>query len=201
MDRHYQKIRKQAGLAGGILGSLLIGLPATAIPRVAVAKQVAQSNPHPSIFNEPPYNHSSSTSEPSSGTPLRMQPMPETGTHSTGRTNSSTSNSTSPQNPNQPATSGSPYLQQQQTGDATQPTKPTGSGGNTTEPNSTSPQNPNQPATNGSPYLQQQQTGDSAQPAHKPGTGNLNPPASVPGPYTQQQQKPGSLNEPSSPTK
>ena len=136
MNKHYQKMRKQAGLAGAVMGSLLIINPAMAMPRMEASKQLAQANPHPSIFNEPPYNRrSTSDTAPSSGTPPMMQPMPESGTTSpstspSGQSNPTSSSSspstdpTSPQNPNQPATNPSPYLQQQQTGGSEQPSVP-----------------------------------------------------------------------------
>jgi len=192
MNKHYQQMRKQVGLAGAVIGSLMIGLPVMAMPRIGVSNHLAQANPHPSIFNEPPYNHSGSMSgSGSSGTPPMMQPMPESGT--TPSSSSPSTDPTSPQNPNLPADVPSPYLQQQQTGGSTQPSVPgstmkkPGSSRSQTDP--TSPQNPNLPPDVPSPYLQQQQTGDSKQPPAQ-GTSGPNPASSMPGPYTQQQQKP-----------
>lgn len=61
MDKKYQKIRQQAGLLGAI-GGMLVGLPAIAMPRIEAELLLSQTNPNPSIFNEPPYNRGSSTS-------------------------------------------------------------------------------------------------------------------------------------------
>ncbi len=84
MDKHYQNLRK-AGLLGAVCGSLLIGwqaiaaqTPSSLIPRREADKLLSQANPHPSIFNEPPYNRSTSPTEPSIA-PM-MQPTPDPGT-------------------------------------------------------------------------------------------------------------------------
>lgn len=61
MDKKYQKIRQQAGLLGAI-GGMLVGLPAIAVPRIEAELPLSQTNPNPSILNEPPYNRGSSTS-------------------------------------------------------------------------------------------------------------------------------------------
>lgn len=58
MNNYYQKMQNQAGLVGAIFGSLLISLPAIAIPASETDKPVSQLNPSPSIFNEAPYNRS-----------------------------------------------------------------------------------------------------------------------------------------------
>ncbi len=78
MERHRFQ---PASLLGAICVSLTIGLPVTASS--ATLRQtgiLAQANPHPSIFNEPPYNRSSTpatepTTAPSS--PL-SPPLPDT---------------------------------------------------------------------------------------------------------------------------
>jgi len=143
MNKHYQQMRKQVGLAGAVIGSLMIGLPVMAMPRIGVSNHLAQANPHPSIFNEPPYNHSGSMSgSGSSGTPPMMQPMPESGT--TPSSSSPSTDPTSPQNPNLPPDVPSPYLQQQQTGDSKQPPAQGTSG-------------PNPASSMPGPYTQQQQ--------------------------------------------
>ncbi len=84
MDKHYQNLRK-AGLLGAVCGSLFIGWQAIAaptssslIPQRAADKLLSQANPHPSIFNEPPYNRSTSQTEPSIAP--TMQPTPGPGT-------------------------------------------------------------------------------------------------------------------------
>lgn len=61
MDKKYQKIQQQTGLLGAICG-MLVGLPAIATPRIGADRQMSQTNPNPSILNEPPYNRGSSTS-------------------------------------------------------------------------------------------------------------------------------------------
>jgi len=176
MSKHYQTIQKTA-LLGAIGGSLLLSLPAMAMPRMGQNWLQAQVNPHPSIFNEPPYNRSSSTSDTGSGGSPMMQPgsnmtMPDP----SGGPN--TPSSTSIENPNPPATAPSPYLQQQQTGGATQPgrrmhhrrprsgngSSSNGNGSSNNTPSSTSIENPNVPADNPSPYLQQEHPGDARQP-------------------------------------
>lgn len=62
MSKKYQKIRKQAGLLGAICGSLVVGLPAIAIPPMEADLPLSQTNPNPSILNEAPYNRGTSTS-------------------------------------------------------------------------------------------------------------------------------------------
>lgn len=74
MNKHYKKIRKQAGLVKAISVSLLIALPA--MPVVSVALPL---NSRPSIFNEAPYNRSGG-GEPATGPvlqpPLEQQQAP-----------------------------------------------------------------------------------------------------------------------------
>ncbi|MBV9385963.1 MAG: hypothetical protein JOZ78_06005 [Chroococcidiopsidaceae cyanobacterium CP_BM_ER_R8_30] len=86
MRKRHNKIGKQIISAGAISGSLLIALPAMAMPRMANDKQMSSVNshlssfketlytpsntinsplnPYPSIFNEPPYNHAASATQP-----------------------------------------------------------------------------------------------------------------------------------------
>lgn len=71
----YQKIQKQVGLAGAICGSLVIGLPAIAMPRIEMRQLLSQTNPNPSIFKEAPYNRGSSTS-PLNPNPSILQEAP-----------------------------------------------------------------------------------------------------------------------------
>jgi hypothetical protein len=84
MDKHYQN-RRKAGLLGAICVSLLTGWPAIAVPKPsslipqgAADKLLSQANPHPSIFNEPPYNRSTSQSEPSIAPTMQSTPGPGT---------------------------------------------------------------------------------------------------------------------------
>ena len=187
MDKQYQKSRKQAGLFGAIVGSLLISNPAMAMPQMEVDQQLAQANPHPSIFDEPPYNHSRSTSpmtpgtgsmgQPNSpGNPSSTTPPDQTGTM--GGQSDSPASSTSPQDPkNAPATIGSPYLRREDPSGAKQPTQGETGG-------------PNPPATNASPYLQRQDPSGAKQPTQG-GTGGPNPPATNGSPYLQRQDPSG----------
>jgi|GEM_PF-3890960 len=110
--------RKQATLVGALAGSLVISLPAMAMPRMMNNQDLAQAgsgtpatNPHPSIFNEPPYNRAGSSSETVPASPSMNQPMQGGGmmpSHSSGPS------PTSITNPNLPADTPSPYEQQQQ---------------------------------------------------------------------------------------
>lgn len=78
MNRQYQKIQKRASLAGAICG-ILIGLPAMAASPRLDNQLLAQVNPNPSIFNEPPYNRSRSVSPDESGTSPTTEPTPGQG--------------------------------------------------------------------------------------------------------------------------
>lgn len=85
MNNYYQRICQQAGLVGVICSSLVIGLPAIAMPRMEANKLLSQSQPRPSIFNEPPYNRVQrpSTSPPANvpgSTPLPEQQQPPSAT-------------------------------------------------------------------------------------------------------------------------
>lgn len=53
---------KPAGLFGAICGSLLVGLPVIAMPRIKAELPLSQTNPNPSILNEAPYNRGTSSS-------------------------------------------------------------------------------------------------------------------------------------------
>lgn len=79
MAKQAQNVRKQFGLLGVICGSLLLSLPAIAMPQMETEKLVSQINPSPSIFQEAPYNRSRTTapapSQPS--TPTIQPPPPE----------------------------------------------------------------------------------------------------------------------------
>jgi len=98
MDKLDQKIQKSMGLLGAICGSLLIGLPVSAIRGMATEKQLAQTNhnstisqaapsnrsgsatsplnPNPSIFTAPPYNRSLPTSPNAPGTTPSQPTVP-----------------------------------------------------------------------------------------------------------------------------
>lgn len=77
MRKFYQKMKKQTVLVGAICGSLLIALPAMAMPRMANDKTLAKVNsstfistfnPHSGIFDEPLYNRPSTILETETGT-------------------------------------------------------------------------------------------------------------------------------------
>lgn len=57
MDRNSQKIQKPIGLLGAICGSLLMSLPAIAIPGMD-QKQLSQANPNSTILPAAPLNRS-----------------------------------------------------------------------------------------------------------------------------------------------
>jgi hypothetical protein len=98
MDKLDQKVQKSMGLLGAICGSLLIGLPVSAIRGIATEKQLTQTNhnptisqaapsnrsgsatsplnPKPSIFNAPPYNRSLPTSPNAPGTTPTQPSVP-----------------------------------------------------------------------------------------------------------------------------
>ncbi len=88
MNKHYQNLRKQAGLLAAIGGSLLIGLPAGAMPRMQTESLVSQTNPSPSIFQEAPYNRTrrepispvtpgATPTQPAAPGPVTQPPLPE----------------------------------------------------------------------------------------------------------------------------
>ena len=206
-QQNFKKMQKQATLAVIIGGALLISIPVMAAPRTMRLQRSAQNssssplNPHPSIFNEPPYTSSSSTTDNSSSGTMQMPGMDTTSGNSMRPSGPS---STSPQNPNLPAEAPSPSLQQQNAGGGDQPTKPTGvkkhGRRKNSSPSSTSPQNPNLPAEAPSPSLQQQNGGGGNQPTKPTGTNNRsggnsssdssnqnpNQPATIPAPDSNQ---------------
>lgn len=59
--------RQRQVVVGAIGGSLLMSLPAIAMPQLET-EQLAQTNPNPTILQEAPYNRSEST------TPLNPNP-------------------------------------------------------------------------------------------------------------------------------
>jgi hypothetical protein len=79
MDKQAQNRRERFGLVGAICGSLLMGLPVSAMPQMETEKLLAQINPRPGIFQEAPYNRSNTAtpvpSQPS--TPAIQAPLPE----------------------------------------------------------------------------------------------------------------------------
>lgn len=77
MERHQFQ---PASLLGAICVSLTISLPVTASSATLRQTDIlAQANPHPSIFNEPPYNRSTPATEPTTApsSPL-SPPLPDT---------------------------------------------------------------------------------------------------------------------------
>ena len=72
IQHHTDLLKKLAGLMGVLGASVLIGFP------VGAQQQGGGVNPRPSIFNEPPYNHSGST-QPTPGTTPSMPSTPSSG--------------------------------------------------------------------------------------------------------------------------
>ena len=185
MDKHYRKVQAQAVLIGAICGTLLVGLPAMAKPRMMKAKHPmtnpnptvlkeptynrsnisAQSpqNPHPSIFDEPPYKQSDSGSMSQPGM-SPMQSMPESGsggsmTPSMPSGNSQMGDPNSLQNSNPPAEAPSPGASNRDPSSSMQPSKPG---------TKTTPQNP--PAEAPSPGTSNRDPSSSTQPKEPMGT-------------------------------
>ena len=78
MNKQHQNIEKKVSLLGAICGSLLIGLPVTAMPQMKTEKLLSQINPKPGIFNEPPYKRSRTTPQTvPSQQPTLQPPLPE----------------------------------------------------------------------------------------------------------------------------
>jgi hypothetical protein len=185
MDKQYPKLQARLVLIGAICGSLLIGLPVAAKPRMPRAKRPmtnpnptilkeptynhstisAQAgdpyqNPHPSIFSEPPYTRAGSSSSGDSG----VQSLPDSGSGSSG-------------------SSGTMTAPMQQPSDSQ-------SGG----PGPGSLQNPNPPASVPSPGERINDPSSSRQPRQQRlDTTPQNPPATVPSPSER-------INDPSSST-
>ncbi len=86
MNKHNQNKQKQLSLLGALFGCLLFAVPAKQMSTYANTvplktepeKQLAQTNPSPSILNEAPYNRSlpTSTSAPPAPTSV-TPPLPE----------------------------------------------------------------------------------------------------------------------------
>jgi hypothetical protein len=78
MNKKYQNMGKKVSLLGAICGSLLIGLPVSAMPQMETEKLLSQINPNPGIFNEPPYKRSRTTPQTVPSQPPTIQPpLPE----------------------------------------------------------------------------------------------------------------------------
>lgn len=104
MDKHYQNIRKQAGLLKAICGSLLIGLPALtpetpsayAISPMKAQKPLSGTNPNPTILNQAPDNGSGTSTSPLKPRPSILNEAPYNRSLGTSPTVPSTSPTTRP---------------------------------------------------------------------------------------------------------